>query len=340
LDISLVRAVQEIKQGRVAGFYLLYGCNDLFSIKWMETELHRRSRQEDLAVVVRYYPVDQLAQALGEAYTGSLFGPSPIVSIREAECLTTTFKGKMAQDEILALQWLIDEPPAQPVVISCKGEKLDERKKVIKALLASPHARMIAAGKHTSEERRVILREQLSGQSFLTKSQEDYVLLQSGSSLDRLTSEAQKLLLYAGERRAITDEELHVLVAHDADSDVFAMIRLVVTGNSGAAYRMYQETQASESAFGLMALLARQYRLLAQVQDKMIAALPDTRVATLCGVHPYAVKVAREQAKSLSYAQCVLSLVELADLEYAIKSGQLNEQTAMDLFFLRRMQNA
>ncbi|MCY0875982.1 MAG: DNA polymerase III subunit delta [Firmicutes bacterium] len=338
--MSLVRALQEVRNKGGARLYVLYGCADAFAIRWLENELAANIASGESLIVRRHYPEDRLADALGEAFTGSLFGDAQIVSVRDIECLTTTFKGKMTDEETRALQWLVDEMPAHPVILCCKGEKLDERKKIVKALLGLAYTRAIPGHKHSPEDLRSIVRDQMKTKLKLTKSQEEYLLAQVGSSLDRLTGEMQKILTFAGERSAITDTELQGLVAHDEQSDVFAVIRLIMTGKAAQAYELYRAQSASESVFGFMALLSRQYRLIAQVQDPVNGQLPDAKLASLCGAHPFAVKVARDQARGLPLVECMNSLVELADLEFSIKSGQMSEQTAMDMFFLRRMRGA
>lgn len=342
MELSLLRALQDIRKTGGGAVYLLYGCTDVFGRRWLESELVKAVSSADSggAVVHRHYPDDALADALSEVYTGSLFGGGDIVSLIDVECLTTTYKGKLSDEEIRAFQWLIDERPPQPVIISCKGDKLDERKKIVKALLGCSYTRVIAANKHSAEELRQVLRDQLALRPVLTRAQEDYVIEQAGSSLDRLSGEAQKVLLFVDQQSGMTDAELFALIPALVDSDVFTLVRLVVTGKIAQAYEMYQARETGESAFGLMALLSRQYRLIAQVHDRHTGALPDAKLAALCGVPPFAVKVARDQARSLTYGQCVQSLAELADLEYAIKSGQLSEHTAMTLFFLRRMRSA
>ncbi|MCY0869264.1 MAG: DNA polymerase III subunit delta, partial [Firmicutes bacterium] len=49
----------------------------------------------------------------------------------------------------------------------------------------------------------------------------------------------------------------------------------------------------------------------------------------------YACKIARELSARISTTACRQALAEVADVEYAIKSGQVSETTALMNFYMR-----
>lgn len=117
---------------------------------------------------------------------------------------------------------------------------------------------------------------------------------------------------------------------------MFHVIRLAIEGRSLEAHQVFHELSSSESSFALLSLLSRQYRLIARVSDLRDRMQSDRELAAKLGVHPYACKVAREQSKFITAKQCRERLVEIAELEYKIKSGQVSEQIAIDWWFLRK----
>jgi len=336
--MSIWQAIQEIRRSGGAKLYLLLGTGDGLASQLLEQEILLQAREQREVDSVRYqWPLHSLEQVVSEAFSGSLFGSQLVVSLRDLECLTTSFKGKWVEEEQSALKWLMSEPPEFPVILSAAGEKLDERKKLVKSLQNCQYARIVYVHKLTDEEARAFFLEWLGPSTALTRAQLDETIRRSGRTLAMLATEAEKMRVYLSDRTQISDEELRTLVIDAEQNDVFMLIRLLLAGHAAEAYERYVLQHSQESVFGFMALLSRQYRLIAQVQDAIISQLPDAQVAARVGAHPYAVKMAREQARKIPHLECLAVLTELADMEYGIKSGRLMEQTAMQLFFLRRM---
>lgn len=338
MDVSLSQALHGFKDG-VRTVMVVYGSTDRFALHLLE-----RAWREQMEAIgeqgecVHYdWPETSLRQAIQEAYSGSLFGERMLVSIRGVDCLTTGYKGKLSEEEAAALQAVVDEMPEHPMIFYTSGEKLDERRKIVKALQAASHVRMVSLTKQSEDDRRVLLERWMGRDLILTVPQRQEVLRRTQGSLGGLYNEVEKLKLFAHSSGRISDDDLAILVAGDSPPDVFSLIRSLVNGDIASAYTQYKAMPATESTFGLLALIARQFRLIAIVHDKTHRAMSDARLAGLTGVHPYAVKMAREQSRKTSIHSCLRFLGEVGEIEYAIKSGRIQEHLAMDLFFMKRL---
>jgi len=338
LDVSLSQALHGFKYG-LPTVMVVYGSSDRFALQLLEQAWRDEIKAiREQGECVRYeWPETSLRQATQEAYSGSLFGERMLVSVRGVDCLTTGYKGKLSEEEASALQSVVDEMPAHPIIFYTSGEKLDERRKVVKALQAASHVHMVSLTKQSEDDRRVLLERWLGRDLILTVPQRQELLRRTHGSLGGLYNEVEKLRLFAHSSGRVSDDDLDMLVVGDSQPDVFSLIRNLVNGDIVSAYTQYKAMPPTESTFGLLVLIARQFRLIAIVHDKTHGAMSDARLAGLTGVHPYAVKMAREQSRKTSIHSCLRFLGEVVEIEYAIKSGRIQEHLAMDLFFMKRL---
>lgn len=341
LEKSLYEVLADARKGRGELLYFLYGAGGGYAGEMLSQQLQKSlaARGTGAAIVRRSLADEEFGNILSEADTGGLLGEPAIVLCAGFEYPTTTNKangngGITAED----LDWLLAHPPTRPLIFYAGGEKLDERKKAVKQMRASPDMVLINAAKHSREQWRLLARDLLGADAGVTAAQIDRVLARCGESLANLAGEAKKLKLYMATNDRISDEDLNILITDSSRVDIFDVVRLTVLHRYAEAYGFYQKMAGQESLFAFFALLARQYRLIARVQDD--PHQPDNTLATLLGVHPYAIKVAREQARTVPVGVAKHELAAIADLEYAVKSGQWSERTALDLWFLRHIASA
>ena len=341
LEKSLYEVLVDVRKGRGGLLYFIYGAGDGYAGEILARRLQDASAGAGAgaAIVRRSLVSDDFGHILSDADTGGLLAEPAIVLCADFEYPTTTSRasgsGGVTVEE---LDWLLAHPPSRPLILYAAGEKLDERKKAVRQMRASPVLTLINAAKHTREQWRLLARDLLGSDTGITAPQMDRVLARCGESLANLASEAEKLKLYLATNDRISDETLNLLIGDSSRMDIFEVVRLTVAHRYAEAYRLYQKVAGQESLFSFFALLARQYRLIARVQDDPRQS--DQALAALLGVHPYALKVAREQAHAVSADVAKRELVTIADLEYAVKSGKCSERAALDLWFLRHIATA
>jgi DNA polymerase-3 subunit delta len=158
-----------------------------------------------------------------------------------------------------------------------------------------------------------------------------------GSELRLLDRELEKMALYAGEKgAAITDEVIDLLASRTLEQDVFALIEQVVAGRLEEAFRtLYDCLKTGEEPIKLLALLARQFRLLLQVKIWAPRGYTQQQLAGMLKVHPYGVKKAMEQARHFSEQSLRKLLGILAEEDFRMKSGQVDKRLAVELFMTR-----
>ncbi len=340
MEKSLYEVLVDVRKGQDGLLYFLYGSGAGYAGEMLTQQLHNTDAGAGSGrqIVRRSLLSEEFGHILAEADTGGLLAEPAIVLCTDFEYPTTNKANGVGGVTAEDLEWLLAHPPSCPLILCAAGEKLDERKKAVKQMRASPSFTVINAAKHSREQWRLLARKLVGSDTGVTAPQLDRVLVRCGESLANLASEAEKLKLYLATNDRISDEILNMLIADSSRVDIFEVVRLTVTHRFVEAYGLYRKLAGQESLFSFFALLARQYRLIARVQDD--PHQPDNALASLLGVHPYAIKVAREQARAVPAGIAKRELVTIADLEYAVKSGKWSERTALDLWFLRHIATA
>ncbi|TGV00104.1 DNA polymerase III subunit delta, partial [Mesorhizobium sp. M00.F.Ca.ET.186.01.1.1] len=85
----------------------------------------------------------------------------------------------------------------------------------------------------------------------------------------------------------------------------------------------------------LIALLARQFRMLLHVKQLAPRGYSQQQMAGMIKMHPYAVKKAMEQARHFSEDSLKKLLHILAEEDFRMKSGQVDKRLALELFVAR-----
>jgi DNA polymerase-3 subunit delta len=330
MEKTLYAAWREMREKRPASVYIVYHDKDGSAGSLLaETAAH----SPDSHSIVRGCIRDGgLEGVLAGAWDGTLFGPPEVTLVSDFDYLATT-SSRVTPEESILLERLWREPPGAPLILSTMSEKLDERRRLTKSALAASHAVVVNAAKRERGEWVRLARELASG-LVLTDGQWREIADRSDLTVGMLRMELEKLKAYAGEAGCLHDEMFAALVLPESDAGIFDVAKLTAYGEWAEAYALFRRLP-QDATFALLAILARQYRLIARVQEERGVA--DGALASRFGVHPYAVKVAREQARRFGRRECARCLTELADVEFAVKSGRLQERTALELWYLKRL---
>ena len=91
-------------------------------------------------------------------------------------------------------------------------------------------------------------------------------------------SEINKLLTYVDLSRAVTEEDVHLLVADVRQRDVFEMVDAIGYGDGEKALNMLRRLLEEGEALPLFGMIVRQFRLLIQVRELLADAARVARM--------------------------------------------------------------
>jgi len=153
-----------------------------------------------------------------------------------------------------------------------------------------------------------------------------------GANLRLLDQEIGKLVTYTNAERAITKADVDSVVPYAQAAIVFDLVDALGRrdGRTGAQ-TLHRLLDAGEHPLGLLAMIARQFRLLIQVKELKAEGATPRDVAKKLGVHPFPAGKLYNQATHFTAAQLEAVYRHLLDTDVDIKSGKIEAEVALDL---------
>lgn len=163
-----------------------------------------------------------------------------------------------------------------------------------------------------------------------------YFLNKTGTDMENITKELEKLYCYALERDAITKEDVDAVCITQISNHIFDMVDAVAQKNQRKALELYYDLLAlKEPPMRILFLLIRQYRILHQVKGLLKVGYGRKEIASKAGLHPFVAGKYMDLAKRFPAAGLRAVMEEGAELEQSVKTGKLTDNLAVELFLVK-----
>jgi DNA polymerase-3 subunit delta len=322
----------------LASIYLLYGTESYLMNRLREQIIQTAMSREERTFNLSVYDLRETAieAALEDAETLSLIGGHKVVVLEHPFFLADEGKKEKIEHRLDRLEAYLNDPSPDTTVVFCAPyAKLDRRKKIVKNLEAKADVR------DCSEISDAMLFDWLSEEAkkegaIYTEAAHRRLVAMVGSNIATLVNEVRKIALYAGEGGTIDEDAVDRLAARTLESDVFAMVDRVMTGDLSAAYRLLTDLlKQKEDPVKLCALVMRQIRLAYRTALYRRQGYGERQIAALLNVHPYAVKVAAGQGRRFGEDRLRKALLYCAEADEQLKSSALDKTVVLQLLFER-----
>ena len=151
-----------------------------------------------------------------------------------------------------------------------------------------------------------------------------------GPNLRQLDNELEKLGLYAL-RRTITAQDVRAMVSDASEELIWNLTDGLGQRNPRGAMRALREMRRNdESPIGLLAAIARQYRLLIMVKTAMQEGGDENSIGRRLNEKPYPVRKAMQLAPRYSFPELEAVMAALLEADMAMKTGA-DQDTELDL---------
>lgn len=315
--------------------HLLYGDNDL-------------QREEALAQVIRD---SGLMPDLRDLNTEVLEAPTTVAALRRA-CSTVPFLGDVriviarellsqtkgpAAKEIEEIAAYLPDLPPSTILIFCEGKMLAARNPVLeqaKKLKADIQVFSLPAAKDLP---RWIVERTKMHRGAIDFNAAALLAQNIGSNLRMLDQEIRKLMLYCGENKPITVEDVKVMAPYIQSADViFSMVDAIGQRDPrSAATYLHRLLEVGEHPLGIFGMIVRQFRLLIQVRWLSDRGVSESDIVERLNLKPFVVQKVRAQAQRFTPEQLRAAYQLLLDSDLAIKRGLLEPEAALDLLIVQ-----
>jgi DNA polymerase III subunit delta len=304
--------------------YLFFGL-EYSMIKKEINDIKNKYNIDDINV--SYYDLnkDTFKSIIDDAYTLSLFSDKKMIICDNSNIFTSS-SNEIEQDGDLVLNYLNNSNENTILIFIVNNEKLDERKKVTKAI------------KNKKEFNK------MNTDSLIKDKLKDYKISNEAISLFKervgtntgiISNELDKLMMYKYDEKEITEKDIKDATIINYELDIFKLIEYIVNKDKEKAIILYREMlKINEEPIKIIITLANQFRLIYQVKTYSKQNYSESEIASLLKVHPYRVKLAKEKSRSYKEDDLINYLHNLSIMDNNIKSGLTNKEIALELFIL------
>lgn len=335
--MDLRNIIKEIDKGSPRAVYVCYGPETFRMQEFIAYLLKACVEPEHQDFAVSRYDLSEtpLDAVLDDAETMPFLVQRKVILASGAGFLTAARDtGKAEHRTERLLQYLKSPADFSVIVFTVDADKLDERKKLVKTLKESGSLLPFPALTPDELVHWIIRRAGQLRCSF-DEGAVEQLILYTGTSLQTLTSELEKLSLYVGEGGKVTAGILDQMVTRTTEQNVFLLIEEIVQLRKDKALAiLYELVKQREEPIKIVMLMARQFRMVLQVKELEKQGYSQQQIAGQIGAHPYTVKLAAGQAKRYAFAQLTATLSRLAELDYEMKSGRIDKVLGLELFIL------
>jgi len=158
----------------------------------------------------------------------------------------------------------------------------------------------------------------------------------TGDELPRLYSEIDKLVLFADTDKAITTKHIESLIGHNRLFNAFTVIDAVIAGNIAVALERLRGmfAQDKSAGFTVVGAFAYHFRKMFNAKAMLEKGARTFEVARKCNIWSQQDQFFA-QLRRISLKQIGGHIKQLAETDYAIKSGKTKPHIAMEQFVLK-----
>ncbi len=335
----MTRVWKDIEDKKFSPLYVLYGSEEFLIQKTVKLIVEHALNPDEAEFNLTTIDLEETAVevAIEELEMVPFFGEQRVVLLQNAFFLTAADRksDKITHDIDRLLAYVSNPVNYSIGVFVVPYPKLDERKKVTKELIKKS---TVFEAKQLNDFEladwvRVLAKEHAI--VIEPKAIEALVYL-TGNNLQMILLELEKLSLGVEPGQAITEKDVEATVSKTLDQNVFDLVDKIVHQKKLEAIGLYHDLLIQkEEPIRILAAIARQFRIFAQVKYLIKCGLSTAQIAKKLKMNPYPVKLAMQQIHLFNEEDLLSKIDALAEMDFQMKTGQGDKEIMIDMFILK-----
>lgn len=163
-----------------------------------------------------------------------------------------------------------------------------------------------------------------------------YLLSKTGTDMENIQNEVEKLICYAIDREAITAQDIDTVSTTQITSKIFLMIDAIGGRKQEKALELYYDLLAlKEKPMSILFLITRQFNILIQVKNLASLGYNNSVISQKTGLMSFTIAKYVSQAKNFTMNTLKQALQSCAEVEEQIKTGRLIDKIGVELIIVR-----
>lgn len=170
----------------------------------------------------------------------------------------------------------------------------------------------------------------------ITESTLQLFLERTGSDMENIHMELEKLLSYTIGREVITSEDVEEICTMQTTGQIFEMIRAIAEKKQRLALDLYYDLLAlKEPPMRILFLIARQFNQLLLVKSLTAKGMDRASVASKAQIAPFIAGRLMTQARSFTMQQLQNAVQDCVDAEEAVKTGRMTDVLSVEILIVK-----
>ena len=163
----------------------------------------------------------------------------------------------------------------------------------------------------------------------------DYLFGEVGNNLLDLSGEIEKLLIYTGDRKEVTLDDVERSIGRSKADSIFDLLRAITQKNLKHSLEILSKlTETGEKPVGILVRIARRLRQIIRAKELLDQKVVPGRIIEEVGLHPFFDKDFTSQIQYFSRKQLLNNFDHLLRADWEIKVGKKPAQLVLELLIL------
>ncbi len=320
--------MNEIKSGQLQHVYLLYGDENYLKLQYRDRIIKSIFPEDDQMNHTRYEG-DHLKEGeiVDQAETMPFFADRRVIEINNSGF----FK---SQTELLP-DYLKNIPDYLYLVFT--EHDVDKRNRMFKAV--KEHGRCVEFGEQKETTLQAWILKMLSTEHLnIRKSEMDYLLARTGTDMNHIRLELDKLMHYCMEtgQTVIDRAVIDAVITERTENRIFDMVTAVASHQRQKALDLYADLLAlKEAPMRILFLIGRQFQQLLIIKELSADGTPVQQIASKAGMPPFAVRRQMDLVRRYDLQTLKANIDACVRAEENVKTGRMNDRLAVELILIQ-----
>lgn len=158
----------------------------------------------------------------------------------------------------------------------------------------------------------------------------------TGSGMENIERELEKLLCYTMGRDVITAADVEAICTEQTENRIFEMVQAITEKDQRKALDLYADLLSmKEPPMRILFLITKQFNQLMQLKSLSGQGLDRSELAKKAGIPPFALGKYQAQCRKFTSAQLRQAVEDCVDTEERVKTGQMGDQISVELLIVK-----
>ncbi|MBN2876801.1 MAG: DNA polymerase III subunit delta [Bacilli bacterium] len=312
---------------------LLYGENQ-YAIKKQIEDILQNSDVQAIDTETYDYEEDGLLTAIQSAMTMPFLAEKKAVILRNCTFLTDA-KSVTAEETEHLKQYCNFINPTTIFILSVGNDKLDLRKNLVKFLTKNIDTKQFTNNKNIDDLYQYVRLEIEKNHLTIDPLALTQFINRIGNDSEMLENELAKLLTYALDKKHITSDMVYEIVTRDIESNIFELVNAFLEKDLEKTMEIYFDLKSIKvDPIWMLGVIINKFQEILYTKELLKMKYRQEDIMKYFNASKGRVYYMMQNAKNTDIDHLVKMLAKTEELDYQIKSGQIDKTLGIELFLM------